>query len=151
MNKQELKYIIYTGVFAIVWFFLALPFLSKHFDGKSPLFQFFIFNLGLFALLFIFLKTITLKTSTSIISSLGLTSLFLSLDSWLPPYAVDFSGKIIQANTLFYVSSTDYIWGLLGSSIGIHGILLFGFTYVVVPLALLYLAAKLLPNFVQHI
>lgn len=150
MNKQELKYIVYSSLFAITWFFFLLPKAIEMFDGDSPLTQFCIFNIGLYVILFIFLKALSSGSKSSLSGAMGLIALFLALDIWMPEYHVGFAGNLIPGATLG-LSTTDYATGLIGQSLGLHGFLVFAFTYLAVPLVLLIISAKLLPNFTRRL
>lgn len=150
INKQEIKYIIFATLFALLWFAFLLPIISDKIDGTSPYLQFLLFNVGLFVFFQLFLKSMTLSTSTSIKSSLGLIVLFLVLDIFAPPYAVGFQGELLKGPILIE-SSTDYVVGYLATNMGLRGILITLFTYALVPLILLIAAAKILPNFIRHL
>jgi hypothetical protein len=150
MNRQEIKYIIYSALFAFIWFVLALPILTSMFDGNQPLIQFIIFTLGLYVFFFIFLKAVTSSATTDITSSFGLLSLFLALDILMPEYHVAFSGKLIEGATLG-ASTSDYAMGVVAQSLGLEGVLIYLFVYIIMPVILLLIAAKILPNFVRRI
>lgn len=152
MNKKEFKYIALAAIFAVIWFIFILPYLIKFMDGNNPFFQFLVFNVGLYVFLFIFLKAMTLDQKIDWKLSLGIVVLFVALDLWMPPYQVTLDGRLVGKNVItLAVSSSDYVAGLIGQSIGFGGLMLFIWTYLIVPFALLLLAAKLLPNFVRHI
>jgi hypothetical protein len=151
MNKQEIRYILYSGGFALIWFMVALPFLVKTFDGGSVTFQFFAFNLGLFAFFFLFLKSITTSTGVNIKTSIGLLSMFLALDVLMPEYHVAFNGELIQGATMG-VSTTDYFFGFFAqNTLHFSGMFVYIFTYILTPIILLFIAAKLIPNFVKSL
>ena len=152
MNKQELKYIAYSVGFSVVWFTLVLPrLISDGVENKSPLVQFLFLNIFLIVFLQIFLKTITLNNKRATISAtVGLVSLFLGLDTLMPPYLISMKGELLSG-VLLSKSSTDYIWGLLAQQLNLSGLSVYIFTYVVMPFILLYISAKLLPNFVKNL
>ena len=150
LNKQELKYIIFSAIFVLVWFVFILPYVIKKFDGNSPLVQFIFFNLGIYVFFFIFLKTITLNSTFQLKNALGFTSLFIGLDIIMPEYHVLVTGELIKGGTLG-LSTSDYLMGLFAQSIGLNGILVYIFTYVLMPVVFLLISAKLLPNFVRRI
>lgn len=151
INKQEFKYILFSGIFALVWYIFLLPFLVKTFDGNSPVFQFFIFNLGLFIFFVLFLKAITTNVGFNIKNSIGLICLFLSLDIFMPEYHVAITGELIKGADLG-VSTTDYFFGYLAqNTFHLSGILVYLFTYFLAPVVLLIIASKVLPNFVKHV
>lgn len=151
MNKQEIKYILYSGGFALVWFMIILPILIKQFNGNNPFLQFALFNLGLIILLQIFLKAFTLNTRVRLELGFGLVLTFIALDVLQPPYAVLRTGELISTGPLLMISSSDYIAGLLWQHIGLSGILIYLATYVLTPLILLIIASYLIPNFVRNI
>lgn len=146
MNKQELKYITYAGLFALVWFTLIIPYVVKHFNGNFM--NFFLFGVGLIIFLQIFLKSIVLKSKIS--ASLGLVLLIIAIDTITPPYAVDYSGNLLSGMNL-YSSAPDYFFGSLAVSVGLSGIFVYLFTYVVAPILILIIVAQLIPNFVRSI
>jgi len=150
MNKQEIKYISFAGIFAFTWFVFILPRLITRFDGNNPFTQFIIFNMGLYIFFFIFLKVITTNTTFNLKASLGLTSLFLALDILMPEYHVLTTGELVKGATLG-VSTADYAVGLIAQNIGFNGIATYIFTYLVAPIILLVIAAKIIPNFVRRI
>ncbi len=155
ISKSELKYILASGVFAFIWFVLALPVIIKLFDGNSPIFQFLIFNIGLYAFFFIFLKSKITNSEFNLKTSLGFLCLFLSLDTFMPEYHVTIQGQLIEGAALG-VSTPDYIWGYLAQSIGLQtggltGFFIYLITYVIIPVALLMVSAKTISNFVRHI
>lgn len=149
-NKQELRYIGYAGLFAFIWFVLALNFLVKTFDGESVIFQFFVFNLGLYAFLFIFLKSITTSTRVNLQGSFGLLSLFVAMDIFLPEYHLNTAGELIKGS-LMGVSTSDYFFGYVIQGLGVSGFLLYLAVYIATPLVLLFISSRLLPNFVKNI
>lgn len=151
VNKKELKYILLAGAFALLWFMYLLPYLMQKFDGNNPWAQFALFNLGLIILLQIFLKSFTLNTRMRIELSLGLIVSFVALDILQPPYAVTKAGELISQGPLLMISSSDYIAGLFWSNLGLSGAFIYAATYVLTPLLLLLIAAKLIPNFVRHV
>lgn len=151
MNRQEIKYILFAILFAVAWFFLVMPYLTKTIDGNSPLTQFLLFNVGLIIFLQIFIKSVTLRTKINLIGSIGLVTLFIALDILQPPYAVLSNGTLISSGPALMKSSSDYIAGIMGQTIGLSGKLLFGFVYIIIPAILLYISAKLIPNFVREI
>ena len=151
MNRQELKYIIFSGIFAFVWFMFLLPRIIPIFDGNNPLMQFFLFNISLYAFFFIILKSATISTRVNIEFSFGLLCLFLALDCWMPEYHVLYSGELVVGASLG-VSTTDYFFGYIAHNIlNFSGILVYLATYVLFPIILLILSAKTIPNFVKHI
>lgn len=150
-NKIEIKYILYSMIFAAAWFMFILPMLIDKFKGTSPFIEFILFNVGLIVLLQIFLKSWTLKAMPSMRITLGIICIFIALDILQPPYVVLKTGELISEGPLLVTSSSDYIAGLIAGNLGLTGIMKYLFTYVLAPIVLLFSAAKLIPNFVREI
>jgi len=152
INKTELKYIIGVVLFSLLLFGIVIPkLINNGIEQTSPYFQFLIFNIAIFVFLQFFLKAATGGNGRINISgALGIICLFMALDIMVPPLMVSTSGELLTGVTLS-ASSSDYIMGLIGQTLGLHGIMVFFFTYVLAPTVLLIFAAKLLPNFVRKI
>ena len=153
MNKQELKYLAYATLFAFLVFGYIIPYvIDGNIGNLSPAVQFLVFNIGIFVFLQIFLKSMVLNTKMNITGTIGIIALFMALDILMPPLMVSPTGDLSAASTVtLSASASDYMVGLLGQSIGIHGFLLYLFTYIAAPLVLLIIAKKLVPNFVRAI
>lgn len=149
IERTELKYIMYSGIFAFIYFLIVLEPL-KNAIGDNPFNQFFVFNLGVYLIIFIFLKSVTLKTSTDLIGATGLYSLFLALDILSPEYHVTRGGELIVGASLG-TSTSDYIFGILGQSLNLTGIGIFIFVYIISPVLLMFIASKTIPNFVERV
>lgn len=151
MNKHEIKYIIIASIFALVIFGYVIPYVI---DGKigniSPFVQFLFFNISIFIFLQIFLKSATLGSKMNITGSIGIITLFLALDILVPPLMVGFDGTLNSSVTLS-ASSSDYIAGLLFTNLGLKGFWVYLATYVLAPIVLLVISARLLPNFVRRL
>lgn len=151
ITKQELKYIVIAVGFALVWFVAIVPNLIKFgVEDSSPYLQFLIFNIGIFIFLQIFLKARTLSRSINIGGTLGVIALIMAVDVLIPPLMVDVSGNLLNGPILS-ASGSDYIFGYLAHNIGLEGIFVFLFTYVLAPAILLLIAAHFLPNFVKEL
>ena len=150
ISKQELKYILYSSLFAFVWFILLLPLILKNFSEIHPGLQLLFFNAGLFVFYSIFLKSFVISKKITLLCALGLTLLFLIPDLLQPEYHVTMTGELVKGGILGS-STIDYNSGLLAKSIGLDGILVYLFTYLLMPFILLFIVAKLLPNFVKSI
>lgn len=151
INTHEKKYLIYSLIFALIWFTFLLPYLIVKYDGNSPISQFLLFNIGLIVFLQVFLKSVSLKKSVNIVGSIGVILLFIALDILAPPYAITNKGDLISSGPLLVKSSSDYFAATVGQSIGVHGVLLYYFTYILFPVVLLIVSAKLLPNLVKEL
>lgn len=149
-KKSEIKYIAYAGIFAFIWFVYLLPYITKLVDGNSPYLQFLIFNLGLYVFLFIFLKSQTTNTSINLTNAFGLMCLFLALDIIMPEYHVTMSGQLVTGAGLG-VSTSDYAVGLFATNLGLKGFMVYLFTYLIAPLTLMLISAKIIPDFVKRI
>jgi len=151
INKKELRYLLSATIFAFVVFGYLIPYLvSKGVENSNVYLQFFIFNIGIFCFLQLFLKSATLNSKINIAGSIGMIALFIGLDIMMPPFMVTTDGQLLSGITLS-ASSSDYIFGYFFSSAGLHGFILYLAVYILVPLILFLVAAKLLPNFVKHV
>jgi cell division protein FtsW (lipid II flippase) len=150
-KKSEIKYIVYAIAFAAAWFIFVLPNLAVMLNDNSPYFQFLVFNVGLILFFQIFLKSVTTSTRVSLMSSIGLVCIYLALDTISPPYRVSLLGDLISSQALLGTSAVDYIWGILATNLGLSGLSVYLFTYLLMPLILLVIAAKLFPNFVKSV
>lgn len=146
INKKEFKYIAFSGVFALIWFTFVIPYAVEEFNGNFM--NFFLFGVGLIIFLQIFLKSVVMKSKLS--SSLGLVLLIIAIDCMTPPYAVDTSGQLLSGMNL-YSSAPDYFFGSLAISLGLSGILVYLFTYILAPIFLLIIVAHMMPNFVRSL
>ena len=148
---QETKYIIGAGLFAVVVFGFLIPNLASSINEQNVYTQFLIFNLGIFIFLQIFLKSFVTSTWSSVKTGIGIIALVMALDTWLPPLMVTTHGELL-GNVPIYGAAVDYIWGYFATNtLHLTGFLVYGFTYIVMPIILLFISAKLLKNFVQHI
>lgn len=150
ITKTEKKYIFYSLVFAIIWFIFVIPEFQNRIDGMNYILQFLIFNLGTLLFFQIFLKVVILKKKVAFKFALGMTLLFLSLDIWQPPFVLNTLGQF-STGMILATSSSDYTVALLGQAMGLNGMILYFFTYLLVPLILLITAGMLIKDFVKEI
>ena len=152
ITKQELKYVVGAVIFSLIWFLVVIPFLlGWGIEDSNPYMQFLIFNIGIFIFLQIFLKARTLKRGIDIKNSLGIIALVMAIDIMIPPFLVTRSGELLNSVVL-RSSGSDWIFGYFAiNSIGLSGILVFIFTYIVMPAILLFLSAHLLDNLVRNV
>lgn len=148
ITKEEMKYIFYSLIFAIIWFFVAIPYLQKSITS-IPL-QFVVFNLGVYFFLFIFLKSVITQTKINFRVSFGLILLFLCFDILLPEYHINTLGQLIPG-ALLGTSSADYFLGNLYSGFGVNGFMLFIMVYIISTALLLLGSSLLLKNMVKEI
>lgn len=148
---QEVKYMFFATLFAFVVFGWVIPFVVTKQESITPLVQFLIFNIGIFLFLNIFLKAKMTDYKINISGTLGVLALFMALDIMTPPLLVNPSGELATGNVALRPSASDWIFGYLGQMMGIKGFSLYLFTYIAVPLILLIISARLLPNFVRHL
>ena len=153
VQKKELKYIIISIAFAITYFFFVLPHLMKNFNGNDPILQFFIFNLGLLIFFTIYLKSRTLGRRINLMKSIEYLTIVLAIDIWIPEYHVGiFTGELLHGS-LLGLAATDYFFGYIGHNfLHLSGIFVSIWTYIIAPLFLLYIAAKISKsNFVRNV
>ncbi len=154
-NKDEIKYLTYSGLFAFVFFVLILPLVIKSgLDKSSPYIQFLLFNISILIFLQLFLKAVALDRKIRFKIGIGLVLLFISLDVLIPPVSVGLNGNLLgsaENSPLLIMSSSDYVLGYMFTSWGITGFPVFLLTYIVSPLLLLIISAYLLKNFVHEV
>ncbi len=150
IHRQEAMYMGIAMGFAGIWFFVLMPIVTGAWGTDFAILQFLLFNVGSYAFFFIFLKSFITKTDVNLKSSLGLLFLFMGIDMLMPEYHVGLDG-VLSTGAAMGVSSSDYIVGLLGKTIGIPGIGLALWTYMLFPFVFLLIAAKLIPNFLKKL
>ena len=152
ISKQELKYLIYIMIFALIWFLVIIPYLLDYgIESKNIYLQFIIFNLGIFFFLQIFLKSRTLKSSINLRTTFGLIFLIMAVDCLIPPFLVTSQGELLDSVVL-RSAGTDYVLGHLAiNSFGLSGMVVFIFVYIIAPAVLLLISAHLLPNMVKNL
>ena len=152
ITKKELKYILFATLFSFILFGLIIPYLTKIgvLDKISPIFQFIIFNIGIFIFLQLFLSATIQGTKVKIIKSIGLLSLFMALDILAPPFLVSTKGILVTGVPLAG-SASDYAIGSLIHLIGIGGFLVYLITYVLAPFILLLISAIILKDISKNL
>lgn len=150
-TKQELKYLLIAVAFSFIVIGYLIPFLlNKQAENINPYLQFLIFNISIFVFLQIFLKAVITNSKINIKESIGILLLFMSLDIIAPPLMISNTGQFLTGPVLS-ASSSDFIAGLLWSSIGVQGFFLYLAVYVLTPFILLFISSKLLKNMVHFI
>lgn len=143
MNKSEIKYIIFTGLFSIIYFFLALPFLIKKIDG-NVIIQFIIFDLGIIVLLNIYLKSRSTGARINFVKSLEYMFVVLAIAIFLPPYHITPLTGELQDGAILGTASVDYFFGAIGHEyFGLNGILVSVWTFLIVPIILFLIASRI--------
>lgn len=151
-KKSEIKYILLAVVFAYIYFAVVIPkVVSTGMDQQSPYFLFIVFNLGVFLFLQIFLKSFITNSFDSVKITFGLILLFIALDlAVAPPFLVAPDG-VINGSAVLAKGSSDYIFGTIAIDLGLKGMTIYLFTYILIPALLLIGAASLIPDFVKHV
>lgn len=151
MNRQEIKYILFAAIFALVVFGYIIPYvINGNIGNISPVVQFLFFNISIFIFLQVFLKATTTGSKISISGTVGLIALFMAIDIWQAPLMVSMSGELLSGPMLSG-GATDYIIGLLFINMGMKGFLVYFMTFVTAPIILLLISARLIPNFVRSL
>lgn len=150
LNKNELKYILYAMVFAVLWFVVLVPLVLKYLTDISPILQFLLFNLGLLTFLTVYLKYASLDKKIPFGNILKNYFLIMGLDIMIPPLMVGLNGVLLEGPLLSF-SSTDYFVGWVYTSIGLPSFLIFFMTYVITPLVFFLISALIDRNFVKNI
>lgn len=154
--KSEIKYIVFASLFSLIWFLVIIPMLIKRgIENSNVYIQFLIFNIGLYLVLQLVLKSMASNNpilsfgKTKVI--LGLIFLFTAMDILVPPYLVNSKGELLDEVVLKGAGS-DFIAGYFATnSLNLSGILVFLFTYILIPFLLLYLSSIMLRNMVSHL
>jgi hypothetical protein len=116
-------------IYLLLIFILLLAFViifGKYGDkilNMNFILQFLIMNVTIYLLLCVVFKALALEEKVHVSSwKAGIAGilLWIGLDTLLPEYHVSFSGEIITGG-LFGNGATDYLFGKLGQSIGVHG------------------------------
>jgi hypothetical protein len=152
-KNGENKYIIYSAIFAAIYFFFILPILSKQFSNSSIFLQFFIFNLGILIVLCIYIKSKSLNAKMDFTKALEYLLVVIAISVWIPDYHVNMlTGELIVGG-VYGVSTSDYLAGYIATNIlHLKGLFVVIFTYIITPIAILYLAKTVSKsNFVNRI
>lgn len=152
ITKNEFLYLVYATLFSFILFGLALPYATNSgLIGKiSPLFQFIIFNVGIFIFLQIFLSSTISGTKVKIIKAIGLLTLFIALDLYAPPFLVTTQGELLKDIPLGG-SASDYAIGSLFQYLGVSGFLVYFLTYIIAPFILLLISALILKDISKNL
>lgn len=151
ITKEELKFMLYSGIFAFVFFLLGIPFLLKiGIQKANPIIQFLLFNVGIFIFLQIYLKAKAMDSGMKLRKSLEMMLVFASLDIWVPPMLLSISG-VLSNEAVLSASGTDYLIGYLLISLGFRGFIVYALTYFLIPILFLFIASRLNGNFVRRI
>ena len=111
---------------------------------QGILVNFFVFYILISAVLYLPIYLILGNVRKSLLLSASVALAHAAFDTWLPPYALDINGTILQSTALGYTGSIDYLFGVIGQAVGVHGFLLYLFTYVLMPVVLLVIALWML-------
>ena len=139
VNKAVLA-IITFGIISTLLIFWFIPNIETWIQNQPIwvyfiFFYFIIFALVSSALWFVLhnrLQTFRIASTTTLI--------IMAIDLILPSYAVDWQGNLQSSNTIGYFGSIDFVSASFWSYLGVNGILLAFFTYVVTGMILLFVA-----------
>jgi hypothetical protein len=170
LERSELKYLIYSGIFAFVYFIFLLPKIIVIMDYKNPWAQFILFNLGIMILLNFYFKSAATNSKPKIKNMLGMLLLILAISCWSPPYGLLPNGTLAvqtESSTQLVMAGTDFFIGNLLIELGVHSGITFPnfipyiggdfiswvfiITYTLVPMLLLFLSSRLLKDFVRNV
>lgn len=120
---------------------LTLINLGKDWLNEQGIFlNFIVFYILVDAALYLPVLLVVHDTEKTLRIVIGLSMAHAAFDTWLPPYALDISGNILQSTALGYTGSIDYLFAVIGQGIHIYGFPLYVFTYVLMP-ATMFLGA----------
>lgn len=148
LNKQEIKYILFSAFFLFIWFVWIIPAIEKNLT--NPILQFLVYNVGIFITFVIFFKAFSTNTKASLGSALGMLFLYLAIDLPTPEFHVTMQGTLVEGAKAG-MGASDYIVGMLWQSIGLSGFFVYFMTYILTPILFLFLSAIIIPNFVRRI
>jgi hypothetical protein len=171
LDKSEKKYIVYSAVFSILYFFIAIPIFSKWLDDSNIFLEFLILNVGFLFIIQIFMKSIASNSKPKAKNVLGLLFLFLALSCWSVPLSIQMDGSLSvpsENSPRFILGATDYFGGYVISKVlhvsggftipafipYIGGTFIgwvFLITYTLFPMILLFISSRLLKNFVSNV
>jgi hypothetical protein len=114
--------------------------LKDRLDTEGIIINFLVFYVFVSAALYIPIMLIVGDAAKSLRIDLGLTMLHAAFDTWLPPYVLDIHGTILQSTAIGYTGSIDYLFATIGQAFGLGGLLLYLFTYGLMPMLLLVVA-----------
>jgi hypothetical protein len=148
INKQELKYILITGLFSFGYFILFLPWiLQAGAESMNPIFQFLIFGLGVYIMFFFVFKSFAMDTSMSAIFSIVILFPIMAGDLVMPEYHINIITGELEKGATLGMASTDYFIATVWQSIGFSGYILVPLVYFVSFILLLIISALLRKNF----
>ena len=171
LEKSESKYIVYSAIFSVLYFFIAIPIFSKWLDDSNVFLEFLILNVGFLFIIQIFMKSLASNSKPKLRSVLGLLFLFLALSCWSVPLSVQMNGSLSVPSAdspKFILGATDYFGGYLISNVFhvtggftipnfvpyIGGTLIgwvFILCYTIFPISLLFISSRLLKDFVRNV
>lgn len=151
-EKNEVKYIVGATVFALVFFNWIIPkLISSGFENSNPLMQFLVINVGVVIFLQIYLKSRALSADITILDTVSLVFLIVGIDILIGPYMVSSAGELLSGPT-FSSSGSDYIMGYIAINfLRLKGLLVYLFTYLVVPVILFGTSSLLSKNAIRKI
>ena len=155
MRWLNLIFPISFAVFGLAWMTVVVPGLmdSSSWTEMTPVGQFIVYNIGLFFILTVFFGGMVswlLHKRLSILAMLvnGLAGfMFFSfvLDMFEPPFVLNHAGEfIIQNGDTLSGAAVDYMTAWVWQGIGIHGTMLYNFTYIVTPILAVIVTVLLL-------
>ena len=151
INKSEFKYIAIASVFSFVYFLYILPFLlSKGAENWSPIAQFLIFFLGVYIAYFFVAKSFALKGKVAFVYTLVSAIPFIAMDLIQPEYHINLITGALEKGAVLGSSSSDYLLGSIGQSLGLSGYILVPFVYFFCFMLLLLIVAMIKKNFVEE-
>lgn len=143
INRAILAIIAFGVIVAIITF-IIIP-LSNEWVSTQPIWVHFLFFYFLiFSLISITICYFLNNRVKAFKIATSLTFIVIALDLVLPSYAVDSSGNILESETIGYFGCVDYAVGSFWAWLGISGVLLAFFTYVVTSMLLLFIALWLM-------
>lgn len=143
INRAILAIIAFGFIVGIITF-IIIP-ISNEWVSTQPIWVHFLFFYFLiFSLISITICYILSNKLRAFRIASSLTFIVIALDLVLPSYAVDSSGHILESETIGYFGCVDYVVGSFWAWVGINGVILAFFTYVVTGMLFLLIALWLM-------
>lgn len=148
LNKQEIKYIILSSIFLLIFFLFIIP--TFYTPDMPPYLAFLLFNLSIVIFMQFFLKIVITNKKPTLKGAIGVMFLVSAFSIISSPLSVNPSGVV---NTSMYmgVASADYNISLIYSSLGISGVALYFFTYPFTAILFIIIAGIFIKNFLNDL
>lgn len=142
-----------VGFIFVLWVIYLYPMVENSLKVWQLFVIFYVLVITFWMILFVSLFDWSRK---ALKSGIVLSVLSAIIDLYYPPFAVDFSGALVPADTAGYRGSIDYTIGYYLQCFGLSGPLVFIFTYLLIPILmfvvmLLIIKPDMFKKSMQHV